>query len=62
MDHVEKKYKSFEAVLVSILDLARLIQYTVALHDEPELCILYEETIRENVRTVEMKNQERNIE
>ena len=40
----------------------RLIQYTVALHDEPELCILYEETIRENVRTVEMKNQERNIE
>ena len=49
-------------LLLFIFYPTRLIQYTVALHDEPELCILYEETIRENVRTVEMKNQERNIE
>ena len=49
-------------LLLFILYPTRLIQYTVALHDEPELCILYEETIRENVQTVEMENQERNIE
>ena len=46
-------------LLFVILYPTRLIQYTVALHDEPELCILYEETIKENVRAVEM---ERNIE
>ena len=44
------------------MTVRNLLQYTVALHDGPELCILYEETIRENVQTVEMENQERNIE
>ena len=49
-------------LLLAVLYPTRLIQYTVALHDEPELCILYKETIREQVQAVEMQKQERNIE
>ena len=45
-------------LVLILLYPTRLIQYTIALHDEPELCILYEETVRESIRAVETDNRE----
>ena len=45
-------------LVLILLYPTRLIQYTIALHDEPELCILYEETVRENIQAVETDNRE----
>ncbi len=45
-------------LVLVLLYPTRLIQYTIALHDEPELCILYEETVRESIRAVETDNRE----
>lgn len=40
-------------LLLIILYPTRLIQYTIALHDEPKLCILYEEMVQEDIHAVE---------